>query len=117
MIKLQYFKPSEFSRCNPSCTIDAMDTVFLKELDTCRHIAGVPFVLLSAYRSSEHDKSKGRSGVGYHTSGRAVDVRCTNGEDRRAIIEGCLACGLSFGVYPSFIHIDNRPRPIAFYGK
>ncbi|AYQ58207.1 putative peptidase [Microviridae sp.] len=117
MTKLKYFKPAEFNRCNPSCTIDAMDAQFLKELDICRHIAGVPFVLLSAYRSASHDIQRGRSGVGYHTSGRAVDVKCTDSEDRRAIIEGCLACGLTFGVYPSFIHIDNRPRPIAFIGK
>lgn len=117
MVKLKHFKPSEFCKCTPSCSIDAMDVAFLKELDTCRDVAGVPFVLLSAYRSSEHDKAKGRSGTGYHTSGRAVDVRCTNSEDRRAIIEGCLACGLTFGVYKTFIHIDNRPRPIAFIGK
>lgn len=117
MDKLKYFKPSEFNRCNPSCSIDAMDTAFLKELDVCRHIAGVPFVLLSAYRSPAHDKERGRSGVGYHTSGRAVDVRCTNSEDRRAIVEACLATGLTIGIYPSFVHIDNRPRPILFVGK
>lgn len=117
MPKYKYFKPAEFIRCTPSCSIDAMDKQFLKDLDVCRHISGVPFVLLSAYRSPEHDKMRGRSGVGYHTSGRAVDVKCTNGEDRRAIIEGCLACGLTFGVYPTFIHIDNRPKPIAFVSK
>lgn len=117
MFKLKYFVSSEFARCVPSCSIDAMDPKFLEELDTCRDIAGVPFRLLSAYRSSEHDKSKGRSGTGYHCSGRAVDVACTDGESRRAIIEGCLAVGFTFGVYPTFIHIDNRRKPIAFVGK
>lgn len=117
MVLLKYFKPSEFKSCNPSCSIDAMDSRFLKDLDACRHIAGVPFRLLSAYRSSDYDKSKGRSGNGYHCSGRAVDVACVDGESRRAIIEGCLAVGLTFGVYPSFIHIDNRRKPIVFVGK
>lgn len=96
--------------------MDAMDKEFLKELDICREIAGVPFVLLSAYRSAEYDKSKGRSGNGFHTSGRAVDIAARDGETRRAIIEGCLATGLTAGVYKTFIHIDNRPRPIVFVG-
>lgn len=117
MYQPKFFKSSEFKKCIPSCSIEAMDSQFLRELDECRNIAGVPFRLMSAYRSPEYDKSKGRSGTGFHTSGRAVDVSCINGEDRRAIIEGALAVGLTVGVYPSFIHLDNRRKPIIFVSK
>lgn len=115
-MKKNYFFEEEFHRCTPSCSSSQMDAHFLDELNNARSIANVPFVLLSAYRSPEHDKSRGRSGSGYHTSGRAVDVRCTDGDSRRAILEGCFATGLSVGVYPTFIHIDNRRKPIVFVG-
>ena len=116
-MKKNYFSEEEFNRCTPSCSLSQMDAQFLDELITARSIANVPFVLLSAYRSPDHDRSRGRSGSGYHTSGRAVDVRCTDGESRLAILEGCFATGLSVGVYPTFIHIDNRRKPIVFVGK
>lgn len=116
-MKKNYFEEVEFNRCSPSCSSSQMDPQFLEELNAARAVANVPFVLLSAYRSPEHDKSRGRSGSGYHTSGRAVDVRCTDGETRRAILEGCFAAGLSVGVYPTFIHVDNRRKPIVFHGK
>lgn len=89
----------------------------MEKLDTAREIARVPFKLLCGYRSPEHDISRGRSGKGYHTLGRAVDVSCVDGVSRWRIVYSCLRVGLSVGVYSSFIHIDNRSNPIVFYGK
>lgn len=109
MIELMYFKPVEFTACVPSCSILQMDETFLRVLDQAREFAGVPFCLTSAYRSSDYDRSKGRSGHGYHTFGRAVDVRCRDSVTRWKILSGCLTVGLSCGLSKDgFIHIDDR---------
>ena len=77
----KYFKPEEFERCNPSCSIEDMDQDFLDLLDDLREKAGTPLVLNCAYRSKEHDKAKGRSGNSAHTEGLAVDIRPQSDED------------------------------------
>lgn len=114
---IRYFQPSEFECCSPACSFQDMDISFLEKLDTARDIAQTPFVLLSAYRSPEHDIMRGRSGKGYHTLGRAVDIKCVDGKTRWRIIHACMRLGLSVGVYQSFLHIDNRSNSIVFYGK
>lgn len=113
-MQLNYFKEEEFARCNPSCSSDQMDKDFLLVLDCCRADAGVPFVLSSCYRSPEHDRSRGRSGKGYHTLGRAADIRCTDSYTRSKILAACLRYGLSCGISKTFIHVDNRPNQIVF---
>lgn len=112
-----YFHDSEFRQCRPSCDVSQMDPEFLRLLDDAREAAACPFYLLSAYRSSEWDKKRGRSGRGFHTLGRAVDVSCSDGASRARIVKACLGFGLSVGVYQTFVHIDNRPNQIVFYGK
>lgn len=116
IFELRYFKPSEFEKASPPCSINDMDLSFLYTLDSVRHASGVPFYINSAFRSSDWDKSKGRSGKGYHTLGRAVDIRCTDGLSRRKIISAALEFGLSVGVYSTFLHLDNRDNHIVFYG-
>lgn len=114
MIELTYFKPVEFTACVPSCSILQMDENFLHRLDRARKLSGVPFILTSAYRSPEWDISKGRSGTGYHTKGRAVDVACDDSHSRACIVRGCLLAGLSCGISDTFIHIDERRNQIIF---
>lgn len=116
MCNLKYFKPSEFEKCNPKCDISQMNPDFLQRLDAARSLCGIIFRLNSAYRSPEYDRSKGRTGKGYHTVGRAVDVACTDSASRAEIIRACVSLGLSCGVSKRFVHIDDRDtsRPIVF---
>lgn len=114
---MRYFKAEEFTHCNPSCSVEQMNHAFLEKLDTARDLAKCPFYLLSAYRSPEHEKARGRTGKGYHTFGRAVDVSCSDGCSRWRIVYACMRVGLSVGIYSTFIHIDDRPNCIVFYGK
>lgn len=86
----------------------------METLDFAREKAGVPFVLNCAYRSSEWDLSKGRSGKGYHTLGRAVDISCQNSYSRSKILKACLSLGLTCGVSKTFIHVDDRDNQICF---
>ena len=96
----KYFKPEEFERCNPSCSIEDMDQDFLNLLDD-------PLVLNCAYRSKEHDKAKGRSGNSAHTEGLAVDIRCASGPNRMKILRAAIALRIRrIGIDGNFIHVD-----------
>lgn len=106
----KYFKDDEFKRASPACSISQMCPDTLARLDCAREVAGVPFVINSAYRSPEYERSKGRSGSGAHTVGRAVDIRCADSVTRWKIVFGALSTGfLRIGLGPTFVHLDDSP--------
>lgn len=108
MVKSKYFQEGEFKNCSPSSSLQDMKQTTMSKLDTAREIAGIPFVLTSAYRSPEWDKSKGRSGTGAHTLGRAVDIRCNADKNRFKIVEALIKAGFKrIGIADSFVHADN----------
>ena len=108
MITSKYFKEDEFNRCSPSCSLQDMKQTTISKLDTAREVAGIPFVLTSAYRSREHDRSKGRSGTGAHTIGRAIDIRCNTSRNRFLVVNALLKAGFKrIGVGKTFVHADD----------
>lgn len=108
----KFFKDEEFKRCSPPCSIEDMQQSTLDMLDKLRELAGIPIVLNSAYRSPEHDKARGRSGTGAHTTGHAVDIRCNTGTTRYKVLRAAFAAGFKrIGVEGSFIHVDNSDNP------
>ena len=108
MITARFFKESEFRACTPSCSLQDMKQDTMDMLDMARQIAGIPFVLTSAYRSRSWDLSKGRSGNGAHTKGKAVDIRCNTNSNRYKIINALLAAGFNrIGIGQNYIHADN----------
>lgn len=110
MITAKYFRESEFKACSPSCSLQDMKQHTIEKLDAAREMAGIPFVLNSAFRSSAYDKSKGRSGTGAHTSGCAVDIRCNTDAHRMKIVLACLAVGFRrIGIGKTYIHVDDDP--------
>lgn len=110
MLDIDYFAPVEFTRCIPTCSKEQMDKDFLKRLNKARRIAGIPFVLNSAFRSSEYDMQKGRTGNSYHCKGRAVDIRCLDSSSRAVIVSSLIRAGFNgIGIDNRFIHVDDRP--------
>lgn len=110
MTKAKYFSEREFELCSPSCSLQDMQQSTMSKLDTAREIAGIPFVLNSAFRSSDHDRSRGRSGTGAHTLGRAVDIRCNTDRNRFLIISALIKAGFKrIGISKTFIHVDDSP--------
>ena len=108
MITSKYFKEVEFERCSPPCSLQDMKQTTMSKLDTAREIAGIPLVLTSAYRSPEHDKSKGRSGTGAHTLGRAIDIRCNTSRNRFLVVNALLKAGIKrIGIAKNFVHADD----------
>lgn len=112
-VKSKYFSEREFQRCTPSCSLQDMEQYAMDKFDEAREIAGIPFVITCAYRSAEWDLSKGRSGKGAHTKRNALDIRCTNSENRFKIIGALLQVGCKrIGVSSTFIHADfDRELP------
>ena len=90
-----YFAPAEFTRCIPTCSKEQMNFDFLKRLNKARRLAGIPFVLNSAFRSSEYDMQKGRTGNSYHCKGRAVDIKCLDSSSRAVIVSALIKCGFN----------------------
>lgn len=103
----KYFKEEEFKRATPSCSLSDMSDAFMIGLDNLRVAAGIPLVISSAYRSPEHEQSKGRSGTSSHCKGIAVDIRCNTSSNRLKIVKAALDVGfVRIGIHPNFIHID-----------
>lgn len=115
----KYFSDSEFKKCNPSCSIEDMDSEFMKLLDKLREMAGIPLVLNCAYRSKEYDLMKNRSGNSGHTRGKAVDIRCFDSQNRFKIISNAIELGITrIGIGEGFIHLDNDstlPQNVIWY--
>lgn len=108
MYNAKFFKDEEFEACTPSCFRTQINDDSLCRLDNARQIAGIPFVLSSAYRSPEWEKSKGRSGEGAHTQGKAFDIVCRSSTNRWLIVFGALASGFRrIGISKTFIHLDD----------
>lgn len=103
----RFFKESEFRKCKPACEISDMNEEFLRKLDEARTLARTPFILNSAYRSMDYEKSKGRSGTSSHCKGVAVDLSCKSSHVRMRIVSALISVGFRrIGVYPTFIHVD-----------
>lgn len=108
MITAKNFTEREFQNCTPACSLQDMRQETMDRLDMARDIAGVPFLLNSAYRSGEWDRAKGRSGTGAHTLGCAVDIRCGGEVARWKIVNALIAAGFRrIGIARSFVHADD----------
>ena len=111
MITSKYFKDSEFKKCSPACSLQYMEQSTMDMLDKAREIAGIPFVLNSAYRTPVWDKSRGRSGTGAHTLGCAVDIRCRTLDNRYKIVAALIQAGFRrIGIAEEYIHADNSSK-------
>lgn len=113
----KYFKAGEFELCTPRCGLRSMDPDFMRRLDHAREVAGVPFVINSAFRSVDWELSHGRSGSSSHTKGLAVDISCVTPAYRYRILYALISEGFTrIGLYPSFIHVDaDSEKPAAIW--
>ena len=104
-----FFKPEEFM-C-PCCDKGAVNSKVHKALNKARAIAGVPFVLNSAYRCKKHNAEVGGSETSSHMARYAVDIKCDNSPNRYKILGGLLTAGFNrIGIADSFIHADMDPK-------
>ena len=84
-----------------------MDAEFLRRIDRARDAAGVPFFVNSAYRTVEHEISRGRCGTSSHTKGVALDIRAADSRTRFMILKALMDAGFArIGIHGRFIHVD-----------
>ena len=114
----KYFSRTEFQLATPPCELEDMDELFLRKLDKLREYCGFPLSVNCFYRSVEWDKAHGRDGHSFHCKGRAADIRCLDSTKRFKILQYATMCGLNgIGVYKRFIHVDDRPSGVCWYGE
>jgi len=110
---MKWFNYSEFDSPDEPGSGFNMSRDFLKMLDACRELSGIPFVVTSGFRTKAHQEyltSRGyaTSKTSAHMMGMAADIRCENSADRYRILTAALAVGFNrVGIAHSFIHLDN----------
>lgn len=111
------FKESEFlCRCK-TCGkgFASMQESTLAKLEKAREVAriiqpGTVFIISSAMRYGQRNKSEGGSAASSHLTGFAVDIRITSSAQAYAIIFGLLTAGFTrIGISKTFIHTDDDP--------
>lgn len=108
MIVARYFSETEFRRCTPSCSLQDMDSGTMAKLDYARELAGIPFVLNSAYRSKAWELGRGRTGTSSHCKGKAVDIRCNSYSNRWKVVNALIKAGFTrIGIGKTYIHADT----------
>ena len=99
------FKTYEFE-C-PCCKKNHIDIDLVVMLQRARTIANIPMVINSAYRCKKHNKEEKGKPTSSHLKGLAVDIKCTNGYDRKTIVEALILAGFNrIGIAETFIHAD-----------
>lgn len=104
---LRYFNPVEFTMGGTN-VFDNMNKEFLLKIDELRARCGVPFIVISSYRSPSYNRRIGGASRSYHLVGRAVDIEAKSSAIKAKIIREALAMGLSVGVMKNALHIDDR---------
>ena len=111
MAESRFFNDNTWARAVPACTRADMNNEFMAKLVRAREIADTPFVINSAFRTVEHERRQGRAGTSSHTTGRAVDIRCTDSGLRMRIYDALRAVGFNrIGIHSGFIHVDDSPN-------
>ena len=105
-----WFTAGEFASPDLEGSGNNMDSTFIYMLDSARTIAGIPFVINSGYRSEPHNRYVNGVLGSAHTKGHAADIKVTNSNERKIILESLQKVGFNrFGIGRTFIHVDNDP--------
>jgi hypothetical protein len=88
-----------------------VDETALDKLQELRDALGVPLIIVSAYRSPEHNKAVGGAQNSYHMKGCAFDVSMANQDPDVFEIAAREVGFRGFGYYAKqgFLHIDLGP--------
>ncbi|WP_127110266.1 YcbK family protein [Pararhodobacter zhoushanensis] len=103
------FSPAEIA-CRGTGALK-INTEAMDALQRLRNRLAKPLIVLSAYRSPEHNRAVGGAPASRHMQGTAFDIAMSN-HDPVAFEQAARAMGfLGFGYYPrsGFMHIDLGP--------
>lgn len=79
--------------------------------EALRAAVGLPLVVLSCYRTAEHNKRVGGAKDSQHLQGRALDLLPPKGwtVGQLAAVARDIDAIKGIGLYPGFLHLDVRP--------
>ena len=86
--------------------------VWAKLIRVCEE-SGMEFVVTSAFRSKEYNRSAAVNGAknSIHMSGYAIDIRVNNAADRESVFLAAQRAGFTgIGIYEPFMHLDCGRR-------
>ncbi|MFI5224600.1 MAG: D-Ala-D-Ala carboxypeptidase family metallohydrolase, partial [Nitrospirales bacterium] len=87
-------------------------------LDSIRSTIGRPLIVLSGWRSDEHNAEVGGVDSSAHTDGLGVDIACRESRLRFLILQAALNVGISrIGIAKGFVHLDadtSKPPQVAW---
>jgi len=107
---MKYFNIEEFDSPDEPGSGQYMDDDFLEMLDNARHMAGIPFIINSGYRTKAANRDAGGLKNSAHLDGFAADIRCNASRERMYIVGALLEAGFNrIGIGNGFIHVDNDP--------
>lgn len=92
--------------------IEWMRAETLSKLYKARDLAGIPFVISSAYRCEAHNLAEGGKNNSAHLRGRAIDVDYTTMEQGYIILKALIDAGfprIGINYDKTFIHADDDP--------
>ena len=105
MTKNYFSRKEEACRC---CGQGGLIPDFRERLNKARELAGIPFILTSAFRCEKHNQEVGGSVTSSHLAGCAVDIKCTDAWSRFKILSALLDVGFQrIGIGRNFIHVDD----------
>jgi hypothetical protein len=104
------FSPEEMA-CRATGKIK-VSVELMDKLQALRTRCGKPLIVLSAYRTQEHNKAVGGASNSQHTLGKAADISLANHEPRTLEVQARLAGFSGIGRYPknNFLHVDTGPH-------
>ena len=105
-----YFSYDEIA-CS-HCKESHFDKEFLNLCNWARHLAGVPFVVTSAYRCEEHNKEVGGTSNSSHLKGLGMDIMPKDNHHRFRIFSALLTVRIKrirLYLKKGHIHFDVDP--------
>lgn len=92
----------------PCCHSGGLVPDFRDKLNKAREIAGIPFILNSAFRCEKHNQEVGGTETSSHLAGVAVDIWCADSRSRWIIVDALKKAGFNrIGVCKTFVHVDD----------
>ena len=110
-----HFEPKEHE-CKCGCGLQNMNRVHMDMLNQARDLAGIPFVITSGSRCSQHNKDEGGRDTSDHLTGEGSDVEVKTSQQRFLILRAAFVAGFRrIGIGKTFIHLgtnENNPQKV-----
>lgn len=105
------FYLSEFE-CHDGSHLVKLEKRLLLLLQNLRDLLNIPIIILSGFRTIEHNNSIGGSPNSQHLHGKAADIQVENITPEELYIHAIQIGFDGIGLYETFIHVDVRGNKV-----